>query len=75
MFGVSFDKAIATEQEFNSSVFGIKGKVDTTVILKNEHLPDMKLVTALELKTGREYDSHKGQVRQLSFHNSLGSPL
>lgn len=32
-YGILFDKAIATEQEYNSPVFGLRGKVDATVKL------------------------------------------
>lgn len=61
-YGIIYDKAIASEQEFNSSTYGIKGKIDATIILKNAHQPDIQRVTALELKTGREQNSHRGQV-------------
>ena len=61
-YGIIYDRTIATEQEFNSSTFGIKGKIDATVVLKNAHQPDVQRVTALELKTGREQNSHRGQV-------------
>jgi hypothetical protein len=30
-FGIKFDKAIASEQEFNSPIFGLRGKIDATV--------------------------------------------
>jgi hypothetical protein len=30
--------------------------------LKNAHSPEIKRVTALELKTGKESSSHRGQV-------------
>jgi len=32
-YGIVFKKAIATEQEFNSPVFGLKGKIDATLKL------------------------------------------
>eukprot|EP00347_Sterkiella_histriomuscorum_P013745 403363527 len=51
-----------TEQEFNSFIFGIKGKIDATVVVKNSRDPDLEKITALELKTGKEQVYHKGQV-------------
>lgn len=36
-YGIIYDRIIATEQEFNSTTFGIKGKIDATVVLKNAH--------------------------------------
>jgi len=33
-YGIIYDKTIATEQEFNSTNYGIKGKIDATVVLK-----------------------------------------
>ena len=43
-------------------MYGIKGKLDATIVLKSKTNPDLKRVTALELKTGRELNSHRGQV-------------
>lgn len=44
-------------------MFGLKGKLDATVQLAHQSNSDMApLVTALELKTGREMNSHRGQV-------------
>ena len=59
-YGITYDRTIATEQEFNSSTYGIKGKLDATIVLKNENQPDIQKITALELKTGRELNSHRG---------------
>jgi len=36
-YGIVYDKTIATEQEFNSSTYGIKGKIDATIVLKSAH--------------------------------------
>ena len=36
-YGIIYDKTIATEQEFNSNTYGIKGKVDATIMLKSAH--------------------------------------
>lgn len=36
-YGIVYDRTIATEQEFNSDTYGIKGKIDATVVLKNAH--------------------------------------
>lgn len=41
-------------------IYGIKGKIDTTVVTKSANNPDHERVTALELKTGKELNSHKG---------------
>jgi len=59
-YGIIFEKAIASEQEFNSCTYGIKGKIDATIVVKNSHSPDFDRITALELKTGREQVYHKG---------------
>lgn len=40
-YGIIYDKTIATEQEFNSTTFGVKGKIDATVVMKNAHQPDI----------------------------------
>jgi len=32
-YGIQFSKTIATEQEFNSPTFGLRGKIDATVTL------------------------------------------
>jgi hypothetical protein len=36
-YGITYDGTIATEQEFNSSTYGIKGKLDATILLKNKN--------------------------------------
>ena len=40
-YGITYDRTIATEQEFNSSTYGIKGKLDATIMLKSHHQPDL----------------------------------
>ena len=32
-YGIQFSKTIATEQEFNSPPFGLRGKIDATITL------------------------------------------
>ena len=59
-YGITYDKTIATEQEFNSAMYGIKGKLDATIVLKNSEDTTQQRITALELKTGRELNSHRG---------------
>lgn len=58
-YGIIFKKAIATEQEFNSPVFGLRGKIDATLKLVHPITNESRM-TALELKTGREQPSHRG---------------
>lgn len=60
-FGIKFDQAIATEQEFISPIFGLRGKIDATIKLTHPTTNESR-VTALELKTGREQPSHRGQL-------------
>lgn len=52
-YGIVFKKAVAIEQEFNSPVFGLRGKVDATLKLVHPITQESRM-TALELKTGRE---------------------
>ena len=40
-YGITYDRTIATEQEFNSSTYGIKGKLDATIVLKSQSQPDV----------------------------------
>jgi hypothetical protein len=42
-------------------VFGLRGKVDATLKLVHPITQESRM-TALELKTGREQPSHRGQV-------------
>ena len=58
-YGIKFDRAIASEQEYNSPVFGLRGKIDATIKLTHPTTGESR-VTALELKTGREQPSHRG---------------
>jgi hypothetical protein len=60
-YGIIFDTAIATEQEFNSRTYGLRGKVDATIKMVHPTSGESR-TTALELKTGREQPSHRGQV-------------
>lgn len=34
-YGITLDNTIASEQEFNSSTYGIKGKLDATIVLRS----------------------------------------
>jgi hypothetical protein len=38
-YGITYDRTIATEQEFNSAMYGLKGKLDATIVLKNADDP------------------------------------
>ena len=58
-YGIKFERAVASEQEYNSPVFGLKGKIDVTIKLTHPTTNEQR-VTALELKTGREQPSHRG---------------
>ena len=60
-FQLKFVKQIAAEQEIHSTIYGVKGKIDSTVVFKDDK--NNEKVTAVELKTGKyESQSHKGQV-------------
>ena len=50
---LKFNKFIAAEQEFNTFTYGIKGNIDSTLIMKTKEGGD--LATALEIKTGRHH--------------------
>ena len=59
--GLRFSKFIAAEQEFNTYTYGIKGNIDSTLVMKDKEGVD--LVTALEIKTGKHHSvSYRGQV-------------
>jgi hypothetical protein len=50
-YGIKYDKFIAAEQEFNTNMYGVKGNIDSTIVLKDR---DGNLrETALEIKTGK----------------------
>ena len=54
-----FSKFIAAEQEFNTYTYGIKGNIDSTLVMKDKEGVD--LVTALEIKTGKHHSvSYRG---------------
>ena len=60
-FQLKFIKQVAAEQEIHSTVYGVKGKIDSTVLF--EDCKDQNQITAVELKTGKfESTSHIGQV-------------
>lgn len=60
-FQLKFIKQVAAEQEIHSTYYGVKGKIDSTVLFENELKEEE--VTAVELKTGKYVsDSHRGQV-------------
>jgi len=60
-FGIKYVKFIAAKQEFNTPTYGIKGNIDSTIIIEDA-LGNQKQ-TALEIKTGkRKPASYRGQV-------------
>lgn len=34
-YGIKYEKFIAAEQEFNTTTYGIKGNIDSTIVLKD----------------------------------------
>jgi len=57
--GILYKNFVASEQEFNTDTYGIKGNIDATIMVKNQQ-NETKL-TALEIKTGkRKHDSYRG---------------
>ena len=60
-FNFKYEKFIAAEQEFNTNLYGVKGNIDSTIIIKDSK-GNLK-ATALEIKTGK-YKSmgYRGQV-------------
>ena len=55
-------RTVASEQEFNSKTFGIRGKIDAVVAVW-ENGKGEEIITALEMKTGTwETGAHWGQV-------------
>jgi len=48
---IRYKDLIATEQEFNSDTYGIKGVVDATILVEDGQRNSK--VTGLEIKTGR----------------------
>ena len=52
---------MASEQEFNTATYGVKGNIDATVILKDKQ--GFEKQTALEIKTGKYRNiEHRGQI-------------
>lgn len=52
---------VAAEQEFNTEMYGIKGNIDSTIMVEDPQ--GNKLLTALEIKTGKyKQVSYRGQV-------------
>ena len=61
-YGVKYLKFIAAEQEFNTFTYGIKGNIDSTILLEDTSTGQKKS-TALEIKTGKYKSmSYRGQV-------------
>ena len=48
---MAYRKFVASEQEFNTDLFGIKAKIDGVVLVEDEN-GDQKM-SALEIKTGK----------------------
>jgi hypothetical protein len=60
-FGLKYNNFIASEQEFNTHTYGIKGNIDGVISVKDKENRDF--VTALEIKTGKHHSvEHRGQV-------------
>jgi CRISPR/Cas system-associated exonuclease Cas4 (RecB family) len=58
---LKFLRQIGAEQEIQSHIYGVKGKIDSTCVF--EDAKNQEKVTAVELKTGKyESQSHKYQV-------------
>ncbi|CAI2368332.1 unnamed protein product [Moneuplotes crassus] len=61
MFKIAFKRQIAIEQEIHCDFYGVKGKIDSTILCINDK--GQEQINALELKTGRYRSaSHRGQV-------------
>lgn len=63
--GLCLKQMIASEQEFNSYTYGVKGYIDATILCQSggkEGLRKEGLATALEIKTGMHRQEYKGQV-------------
>ena len=60
-FQLQFSKFIASEQEFNTFTYGIKGNIDALWMMKDKD--GKEHATALEIKTGKHHSiEHRGQV-------------
>jgi hypothetical protein len=60
-YGIKYEQFIAAEQEFNTNMYGIKGNIDSTIVLRD---PEGNVrETALEIKTGKyKSTAYRGQV-------------
>ena len=60
-YGIKYEKFLAAEQEFNTQTYGIKGNIDSTIIIQDRK--GVLKSTALEIKTGKwKQNSYRGQV-------------
>jgi hypothetical protein len=50
-FKLRYEKFIAAEQEFNTTMYGVKGNIDSTIMVKDSD--GIVRATALEIKTGK----------------------
>jgi hypothetical protein len=50
-FGLKFERFLAAEQEFTTFTYGIRSKIDGTLVMKDKN--GISLPTALEIKTGK----------------------
>lgn len=59
--GLTYNKFIGAEQEFNTLTYGIKGNIDATILLTDT--TGQQFATALEIKTGKHHlPEYTGQV-------------
>ena len=49
--GIKYEKFLAAEQEFTTFTYGIRSKIDGTLVVKDKQ--GNSLPTALEIKTGK----------------------
>jgi predicted RecB family nuclease len=58
---LKYERFIAAEQEFNTTLYGIKGNIDSTIVVKDPQ--GVSRETALEIKTGKyKTTGYRGQV-------------
>ncbi|CAI2367503.1 unnamed protein product [Moneuplotes crassus] len=61
-FNIQLKECVGTEQEYQSTKYGFRGKIDSIVVLKDKKLNEDSFA-ALELKTGKkEQGHHRAQV-------------
>jgi hypothetical protein len=61
IFRLKYKQQVAIEQEINSQEYGIKGKIDSTVLFENQEKSEE--IIAVELKTGKyRSPTYRGQV-------------